>query len=47
MTGLKLINTYKSELQNYSLEQLRYLPEEGVWSIGQSQKDELEQRFVK
>ncbi|MBS4198749.1 DinB family protein [Bacillus sp. FJAT-49732] len=35
MTELKLINTYKSELQSYSLEQLRYISEEGVWSIGQ------------
>ncbi|WP_325167483.1 DinB family protein [Lederbergia citri] len=35
MTELKLINTYKSELQKYSLEQLRYISEEGVWSIGQ------------
>ncbi|MFF2450534.1 DinB family protein [Neobacillus sp. NPDC058068] len=35
MTELKLINTYKNELQNYSLEQLRCIPEEGVWSIGQ------------
>jgi hypothetical protein len=35
LSELKLINTYKSELQNYSLEQLRYISEEGVWSIGQ------------
>ena len=35
MSELKLINTYKNELQNYSLEQLRYISEEGVWSIGQ------------
>jgi hypothetical protein len=32
---LKVINFYKSELQDYSLEQLRYISEEGVWSIGQ------------
>jgi hypothetical protein len=31
----RLINTYKNELQNYSLEQLRYKSEEAVWSIGQ------------
>lgn len=35
MRELKLINTYKNELQNYSLEQLRYKSEEAVWSIGQ------------
>ncbi|MBT2659392.1 DinB family protein [Bacillus sp. ISL-18] len=35
MSELKLINTYKNELLNYSLEQLRYIDEEGVWSIGQ------------
>ncbi|CEG28681.1 DinB family protein [Bacillus sp. B-jedd] len=35
MSELKLIHTYKNELQKYSLEQLRYISEEGVWSIGQ------------
>ncbi|RDU37187.1 DinB family protein [Neobacillus piezotolerans] len=35
MRELKLINTYKNELQKYSLEQLRYKSEEAVWSIGQ------------
>jgi len=35
LSDLKLINSYKNELQNYSLEQLRYISEEGVWSIGQ------------
>ena len=35
MSNLKLIETYKSNLQNYSLEQLRYITAEGVWSIGQ------------
>lgn len=35
MNELKLIETYKSELQNYSLEQLRHISSEGVWSIGQ------------
>ncbi|MFS0824651.1 DinB family protein [Bacillus sp. 1P02SD] len=35
MIALKLIETYKSDLHNYSLEQLRYISAEGVWSIGQ------------
>jgi hypothetical protein len=35
MSDLKVIETYKSDLQNYSLEQLRYISAEGVWSIGQ------------
>ncbi|WP_317851404.1 DinB family protein [Neobacillus bataviensis] len=35
LSELKLINSYKNELQNYSLEQLRYKSEEAVWSIGQ------------
>ncbi|THE11612.1 DinB family protein [Bacillus timonensis] len=35
MSAEKLIETYKSDLQNYSLEQLRYISVEGVWSIGQ------------
>ncbi len=35
MNDLKLIETYKSFLQTYSLEQLRYIPDQGVWSIGQ------------
>lgn len=35
MSDLKLIETYKSFLQQYSLEQLRHIPEHGVWSIGQ------------
>ncbi|WP_286133927.1 DinB family protein [Bacillus sp. AFS053548] len=35
LNELELINTYKNELQNYSLEQLRYKSEEAVWSIGQ------------
>jgi hypothetical protein len=30
-----VIDTYKTNLQNYSLEQLRYISAEGVWSIGQ------------
>ncbi|MCZ8537924.1 DinB family protein [Paenisporosarcina quisquiliarum] len=35
MSNLKLIETYKSFLQQYSSEQLRHIPEQGVWSIGQ------------
>jgi hypothetical protein len=35
LSELKLIKTYKKELQDYSLEQLRYKSEEAVWSIGQ------------
>lgn len=35
MRDLKLIETYKSDLQNYSLEQLRYITTEGTWSISQ------------
>ena len=35
MDDLKLIETYKSFLQKYSLEQLRLIPEQGVWSICQ------------
>ncbi|MGD6831134.1 DinB family protein [Sutcliffiella halmapala] len=35
MNELKLIETYKSELQDYSSEQLRHISSEGVWSIGQ------------
>lgn len=35
MSDNKLLITFKSELHNYSLEQLRYISEEGVWSIGQ------------
>jgi DinB superfamily len=35
MNDLTLIETYKRFLQAYSPEQLRYIPEPGVWSIGQ------------
>lgn len=35
MSDLKLIETYKNFLQDYSLEQLRRIPEQGDWSIGQ------------
>jgi DinB superfamily len=35
LSDLEVIETYKSSLQNYTLEQLRYITNEGVWSIGQ------------
>jgi uncharacterized damage-inducible protein DinB len=35
MSDLKLIETYKYFLHDYSLEQLRHIPGQGVWSIGQ------------
>ncbi|KQL49640.1 hypothetical protein AN963_07920 [Brevibacillus choshinensis] len=35
MSDLKLIEAYKNNLQNYSLEQLRHITEQGVWSLGQ------------
>lgn len=35
MNDLQLIETYKSDLQNYSVEQLRHIPEAGVWSLCQ------------
>ncbi|MFD1356825.1 DinB family protein [Fictibacillus halophilus] len=35
MDDLQLIETYKSDLQNYSVEQLRHIPEAGVWSLCQ------------
>ncbi|MEH7225379.1 DinB family protein [Bacillus sp. JJ1566] len=35
MSALIIIETFKSNLQNYSLEQLRYISAKGVWSIGQ------------
>lgn len=35
MSDNKLLINFKSDLSNYSLEQLRYNSEEGVWSIGQ------------
>ncbi|GGA29212.1 DinB family protein [Psychrobacillus lasiicapitis] len=35
MSDIKLLITFKSNLYNYSLQQLRYISEEGVWSIGQ------------
>ncbi|MED4750709.1 hypothetical protein [Brevibacillus choshinensis] len=35
MSDLKLIEAYKNNLQNYSVEQLRHITEQGVWSLGQ------------
>lgn len=35
MSDLKVIEFYKKALQNYSLEQLRYISADGVWSICQ------------
>lgn len=35
MSDCDLLITFKSNLNNYSLEQLRYISREGVWSIGQ------------
>jgi hypothetical protein len=35
MSDKKLLTTFRSDLCNYSLEQLRYVSGEGVWSIGQ------------
>jgi DinB superfamily len=35
MSDNKLLLTFKSDLYTYSLEQLRYISKEGVWSIGQ------------
>ncbi|WP_075617964.1 DinB family protein [Paenisporosarcina indica] len=35
MSVLKLIEIYKGFLEEYSLEQLRHIPDQGVWSISQ------------
>lgn len=35
MSDLELIEMYKNYLQSYSLEQLRNITEQGVWSLGQ------------
>jgi hypothetical protein len=35
MSDEKLLTTYRNDLYKYSLEQLRYISGEGVWSIGQ------------
>jgi len=35
MSDLEVLEAFKNDLQNYSVEQLRYISAEGVWSIGQ------------
>ncbi|MCU6795656.1 DinB family protein [Paenibacillus sp. WQ 127069] len=35
MSDQKWVETYKCSLQSYSLEQLRHISEQGVWSLGQ------------
>ncbi|MBB2482520.1 DinB family protein [Bacillus sp. APMAM] len=35
MSDHEVLETFKKDLQNYSLEQLQYISAEGVWSIGQ------------
>lgn len=35
MSNLNLIDTYRRFLQEYSPEQLKHIPEHGVWSVGQ------------
>ena len=35
MSDVKLLISFKDDLNNYSIEQLKYISEEGVWSIGQ------------
>lgn len=35
MNYLELIDDYKSDLKHYSMNQLRYAPKQGVWSLGQ------------
>ncbi|MGD8191140.1 DinB family protein [Brevibacillus ginsengisoli] len=35
LSDLKLIEEYKTNLQNYSLDQLRHISEQGGWSLGQ------------
>ena len=35
MSGKEVLSIFKNELGHYSPEQLRYVPGEGVWSIGQ------------
>lgn len=35
MSGIEVLSTFQKELSTYSPEQLRSIPEEGVWSIGQ------------
>ncbi|MED4779809.1 hypothetical protein [Brevibacillus choshinensis] len=40
MSDLKLIEAYKNNLQNYSVEQLRHITEQGVWSLGRTNAGE-------
>lgn len=35
MNYLEIIDLYKRELKRYSIDQLRYVSEQGVWSLGQ------------
>lgn len=35
MNYTELVESYKRDLQRYSLDQLRYVSEKGVWSLGQ------------
>ncbi|MCJ1907651.1 DinB family protein [Planococcus ruber] len=35
MSGIKLIQDFQKDLSKYSPEQLKYIPKEGVWSLGQ------------
>ena len=35
MSGKNLLITFKTDLNKYSLEQLRFISEDGVWSMGQ------------
>lgn len=35
MSGQKFLKDFRDDLGNYSSEQLRYIPKEGVWSLGQ------------
>ncbi|WP_341202464.1 DinB family protein [Planomicrobium okeanokoites] len=35
MNGKEVLSIFKNELGKYSQEQLRHIPREGVWSIGQ------------
>ncbi|MGV3466394.1 MAG: DinB family protein [Heyndrickxia sp.] len=35
MSGLEVVKAFKSELKNYTEQQLRHISAEGVWSIGQ------------
>lgn len=35
MKGQEVITDFRDDLENYTLEQLRYISQEGVWSLGQ------------